>query len=113
MARDLYQVKKVYPAIGNPDKSIQARLVGEIGGDLAYTKVLNIEDWKYAIDNNKVKIFEKELDESGKLSDLVIEELADENWIPVILKRKESFFFAHAAQPFNKGDLLICLSKEL
>ena len=59
IARDIYQVNSVYPAIGNPDKSVHARLVGEIGGDLAYTKVLNIEDWKHAIDNNHVTIFEK------------------------------------------------------
>lgn len=111
IARDLYQVDNVYPAIGNPDKSVHARLVGEIGGDLAYTKVLNIDYWKKAIDNNEVTIFEKELDDSGKLSELIFDELDDQDWIPVILKRKESFFFAHAAQPFNSGDVLICLSK--
>ncbi|NQY80873.1 MAG: cation:proton antiporter [Candidatus Caenarcaniphilales bacterium] len=111
IARDLYQVNNVYPAIGNPDKSVHARLVGEIGGDLAYTKVLNIDHWKKAIDNNKVTIFEKELEDSGKLSELTIDELDDQDWIPVILKRKESFFFAHSAQPFNCGDVLICLSK--
>ena len=53
----------------------------------------------------------KELDDSGKLSELVIDELDDQDWIPVILKRKDTFFFAHSAQPFAEGDILICLSK--
>ena len=111
IAKESYQIPYVYPAIGSPDKNISHGLVEEIGGDLAYAKIVSIPDWKKAIDNNQIEIFEKTLETNGKLSNLKIDEHKDEDWLPIILKRKDSFFFAHSSQIYNKGDLLISLSK--
>jgi NhaP-type Na+/H+ or K+/H+ antiporter len=112
LAREMYQVPYVYPAIGTPDKSISSHLVKEISGDLAYTKVVNIAEWKDIIDQQNVHIFERHLDSSGVLSEYRIPEYADSDWLPIILKRKDNFFFAHSAQPYDRGDILICLAKQ-
>ncbi len=111
MARDIYQVPEVYPAIDEPGKGVDHRLVDEIGGNLAYAKTVSIEQWKQAVDSNQVRIVDIVLDgdKGGKMRDFILEEHAAHEWIPLILKRKTGYFFVHSDQEWSKGDILIYL----
>jgi hypothetical protein len=109
-ARDEYNIPYVYPAIDSPHKGIQPKLVDEIGGNLAYAKPTAIEDWKYAIDNNKVKIVEWVLHgkKGGILCDVNFSNIESSKWLPLILKRQDEYVFAHSDQAWSEGDVLIC-----
>lgn len=113
MAKDIYQVPEVYPAIDVPDKGVQHQLVDQIGGNLAYAKPVNIQDWKDAVELDQVKIVDILLDsdKGGVLKDFKLKNIDDNDWIPLILKRKSGYFFVHADQQWSKGDILIYLSK--
>jgi len=114
MAKDLYKVPNVYPAIDSPDKGINSGLVEDIGGNLAYARPVSIQDWKDAIDRDNVKIVDVVLqgDKPGKLKDLDIDATKDaDNQIPLILKRKDGYYFVHADQEWSNGDILIYLDK--
>ena len=113
MAKEEYHVPQVYPAIDNPEKGVHHKLVDEIGGNLAYAKTVSIEDWKLAISKSQVKIVEWELTDAkgGLLCDLEPSGVDPDNWLPLILKRGEQYFFAHSDQEWNQGDVLISLSK--
>lgn len=113
MARDIYQIPEVYPAIDNPAKGVQHQLVDEIGGNLAYAKPVNIQDWKDAVDLDRVKIVDIVMDSErgGDLKDFKLNGIDEDDWIPLILKRKNGYFFVHADQQWSKGDILIYLSK--
>jgi NhaP-type Na+/H+ or K+/H+ antiporter len=114
LARDLYSVPEVYPAIDSPDKGVNQHFVNEIGGNLAYAKPVNIEDWKLAVEEDQVRILDLDMPEPGKnslLKDFKLENVDDNDWIPLILKRKNGYFFVHADQVWSKGDILIYLSK--
>ena len=113
MARDIYQIPEVYPAIDNPAKSVHHQLVDEIGGNLAYAKPVNIQDWKDAVELDQVKIVDIVMDSErgGDLKDFKLEGVNEDDWIPLILKRKNGYFFVHADQQWSKGDILIYLSK--
>lgn len=117
MAKEEYNVQNVYPTIGSPDVGVHHKAVEQIGGNLAYAKTVSIEDWKDAIGRNKVKIVEWTLEEeslkSGKLAGLRPKNKSDDDWLPLILKRKDGYFFAHAGQEWAEGDTLICLFKEI
>lgn len=113
LAKDSYSVPKVYPAIDSPDKGVHHKLVEEIGGNLAYAKTVSIEDWKLAIDQSQVQIVEWEINcnKTMMLCDLVLEDVADEDYLPLILKRDSHYYFAHSDQLCSKGDVLIYLYK--
>lgn len=112
MAKDIYQIPEVYPAIDIPEKGVQHQLVDQIGGNLAYAKPLDIQEWKDAVELDKVKIVDILLDsdKGGYMKDFQLGNV-DADWIPLILKRKNGYFFVHADQQWSKGDILIYLSK--
>lgn len=114
VAKDEHHVSNVYPAIDAPDKGVHQRLVDEIGGNLAYAKTVSIEDWKLAVSKNQVKIIEWEMIDTkgGMLCDLEAVGIEQDNWLPLILKREQEYFFVHSDLLWQKGDVLICLSKE-
>ena len=114
LARESFAIPEVYPAIDSPDKGVTGTFVDEIGGDLAYAKPVNIEAWKEAVENDQVKILDIALSEpqSGQtLKDFKIENLDDDKWIPLILRRKSDYLFVHAGQTWSQGDVLIYLAK--
>jgi NhaP-type Na+/H+ or K+/H+ antiporter len=112
LAKELYKIPELYPAIDLPHKGLQHELVSEIGGNLAYAKPVSIEDWKIAIDANEVKIVDIMLTgKGGILSSIELAGLESSDWIPLILKSKDKYFFAHADQIWHQSDLLIYLVK--
>ena len=114
MARELYGIPEVYPAIDSPHKGVNDHFVNEIGGNLAYAKPVNIEDWKIAVDEDSVRILDLDLPEpknNAVLKDFKLDNVDDNDWIPLILKRKTGYFFVHADQVWSKGDILIYLLK--
>ncbi len=112
LAKELYKIPELYPAIDLPHKGLQHDLVDQIGGNLAYAKPVSIEDWKIAIDANEVKIVDIMLTgKGGILSAIELEGLDSLDWIPLILKSKDKYFFAHADQIWHQSDLLIYLVK--
>ena len=112
-AKEQYKVAEVYPAIDEPDKGVGAKYVDEIGGNLAYAKPVSIQDWKDSIDEDKVRIVDVKLkgDKSSVLSELSLPGLAEDNWIPLILKRKDGYHFVHSDQVWSDGDILIYLTR--
>jgi NhaP-type Na+/H+ or K+/H+ antiporter len=112
LAKELYKIPELYPAIDLPHKGMQHDLVDEIGGNLAYAKPVVIEDWKEAIDANDVMIVDIVLTgKGGILSSIELPGLDSIDWIPLILKSKDKYFFAHADQIWHQSDLLIYLVK--
>jgi Kef-type K+ transport system membrane component KefB/peroxiredoxin family protein len=114
MAKDLYSIPELYPAIDSPHKGVNDHFVNEIGGNLAYAKPVNIEDWKVAVDEDSVRILDLDMPEphsNAVLKDFVLNDVDDDDWIPLILKRKNGYFFVHADQTWSKGDILIYLLK--
>lgn len=114
MARELYAIPEVYPAIDSPHKGVSDHFVNEIGGNLAYAKPVNIEDWKLAVDEDSVRILDIDMPEPDNdpvLKDFKLDGVHDNDWIPLILKRKNGYFFVHADQTWSKGDILIYLLK--
>lgn len=110
--KDLFRVPEVYPAIDSPHKGANIKLVDDIGGNLAYAKPVSIQAWKDAVDEDRVKIMDTKLEgKGGMLSDLLLAELEDDDWIPLILKRKDGYYFVHADQLWSSGDILIYLAK--
>ena len=110
--KDLYRVPEIYPTIDAPHKGANLKLVEDIGGNLAYAKPVSIQAWKDAVDADKVKIVDLKLDgKGGMLSEFVLPELGLDDWIPLILKRKDGYYFVHADQLWSKGDILIYLTK--
>lgn len=114
MVKEEFHIKQVYPAIDVPEKGVHQKLVDEIGGNLAYSKSVSIEDWKAAVNKNLVKIIEWEMVDAkgGMLGDLEAVGINQDNWLPLILKREKEYFFAHSDLVWQKDDVLICLSKE-
>ena len=114
IAKEEYHVENVYAAIDSPEKGVHQNLIDEMGGNLGYGKIVSIEDWKLAVSKNQVKIIEWEMldEKGGLLSDLEAIGIKDENWLALILKRGDEFFFAHSGLKWQKNDILICLSKE-
>lgn len=113
-ARELYSIPEVYPAIDSPEKGVHDHFVSEIGGNLAYAKPVNIEDWKEAVDEDRVRILDMDMpepDPGDLLSDFKLPNIDDNDWIPLILKRKTGYFFVHADQLWSEGDTLIYLCK--
>ncbi len=112
LAKELYRIPELYPAIDLPHKGVQHKLVDEIGGNLAYAKPVSIEDWKRAIDESDVRIVDIVLaGKGGMLADITIEGVDNDNWIPLILKSKDKYYFAHTDQSWVPGDILIYLLK--
>lgn len=110
--KDLYRVNEVYPAIDSPHKGANLQLVDDIGGNLAYAKPVSIQEWKDAVDEDRVRIKDTKLEgKGGMLNELLLPGLEDENWIPLILKRKDGYYFVHADQLWSAGDILIYLTK--
>lgn len=110
--KDLFRVPEVYPAIDAPHKGANLKLVDDIGGNLAYAKPVSIQAWKDAVDDDTVQIVDVKLDgKGGMLSELVLPDLDPDSWIPLILKRKDGYYFVHADQIWSKDDILIYLTK--
>jgi NhaP-type Na+/H+ or K+/H+ antiporter len=112
LAKEEFRVAEVYPAIDAPHKGVNPKLVDDIGGNLAYAKAVSIQDWKDAAEADQVKIEDRVLNGSGQLCNLEIDGLDSNNWIPLILKRKDAYYFVHADQNWSHGDILVYLSKE-
>lgn len=110
--KDLFRVPEVYPAIDSPHKGANIKLVDDIGGNLAYAKPVSIQAWKDAVDDDDVQIVDVKLDgKGGMLSELVLPDMDVDDWIPLILKRKDGYYFVHADQLWSKDDILIYLTK--
>lgn len=114
LAKDLYSIPEVYPAIDSPHKGVNNKFVDDIGGNLAYAKPVNIEDWKDAVERDAVRILDIDMPaphHNAVLKDFKLENIDDDDWIPLILKRKAGYFFVHADQTWASGDTLIYLLK--
>jgi len=110
--KDLFRVPEVYPAIDSPHKGANIKLVDDIGGNLAYAKPVSIQAWKDAVDEDAVQIVDVKLEgKGGMLSDLILPDMNVDDWIPLILKRKDGYYFVHADQIWSKDDILIYLTK--
>ena len=114
LVKEIYNVPEVYPAIDAPHKGVSNHFVEEIGGNLAYAKPVNIQDWKEAVDLDKVRILDLDLPEPMNdmtLQDFELANVESDDWIPLILKRKTGYYFVHADQTWSRGDILIYLLK--
>lgn len=114
IAKEHFQIPEVYPAIDSPSKGVQLKLVDDIGGNLAYAKPVSIAEWKESINRSKVHIGDAVLHGEKKaiMKNLVIPNMNSDDWIPLILKRKNGYFFVHADQEWTDGDILIYLVRD-
>ena len=107
LAYDAFGIKRAFPALGNPAKGANPKLLTQTGGKLAFGRFLTLTEWEFS---------EKELVEvswtvpkswsPNPLSQLTI----PADLLPVIRLHGNNIEMVHAGQIWQSGDSIIFLS---
>jgi len=107
LAQDSFGIENAFPALSNPAKGANSKLLTQTGGKLAFGRFIAPTDWEYA---------EKTLTEfiwtvpSGWEAKPLAEVSISPDILPIIRKRNNSTEIVHAEQIWQAGDTVILLS---
>ena len=107
LAHDAFGIERAFPALGNPAKGANPKLLAQTGGKLAFGRFINMTDWEHVGEVlTEVSWSVSDSWPSVSLSKLSL----PSDLLPVIRLRGNNIEIVHTEQVWQKGDSIIFLS---
>jgi NhaP-type Na+/H+ or K+/H+ antiporter len=110
LARDAFGIARAYPAIGQPGRGANERLLDRVGGVAAFGRPIDVRWWDYALERGDAQLvtYGPPAHWRGRrLADMTL----PTDVIPVAVLRGDSAEIAHPGQTWGRGDRVVFLSR--
>jgi hypothetical protein len=110
LAHDAFGIARAYPVLGHPSRGAGPRLVGRVGGRMAFGHPVDVRDWEYALERNDAHVmtYLVPLDWAGR----ALPSLAIPDELVVVARvHEQSLELAHSDVVWQRGDHAVVLSR--